>query len=127
MKIFITGGTGFIGKQLVPILKQHDLLCLSRSTNEFLPSHNVQLAFGDLFDPETYLPKLEKFKPDCCIHLAWHGLPNYSIENNKINLISSINLVDCLKKVGCKKIICSWFLLGIWRCKSSCNGNRYTC
>jgi nucleoside-diphosphate-sugar epimerase len=104
MKIFITGGSGFIGKQLIPILGKHELLCLTRSAKNLKSSKNVQCLIGDLCNPESYLPALDEFRPDCCIHLAWYGLPDYSIENNKINLISGINLVECLKKVGCKKI-----------------------
>ena len=104
MKIFITGGSGFIGKQLIPILRQHEILCLARSVKKLMPANNVQYLQGNLSNPESYLPALEKFKPDCCIHLAWYGLPDYSLENNKMNLISGINLVESLKKVGCKKI-----------------------
>jgi nucleoside-diphosphate-sugar epimerase len=104
MKIFITGVSGFIGKQLIPILVQHELLCLTRSAKGLKSANNLQYVLGDLSNSESYLPTLEEFKPDCCIHLAWYGLPNYSLENNKINLISGINLVESLKKVGCKKI-----------------------
>ena len=104
MKIFITGGSGFIGKQLIPILGQHELLCLSRSAKDLKSDNKVQYVSGDLSNPESYLPALDEFKPDCCVHLAWYGLPDYSLENNKINLISGINLVENLKKVGCKKI-----------------------
>ena len=104
MNIFITGGSGFIGKQLIPILGHHELLCLTRSAKDLKLGNNVQYVSGDLSNPESYLPTLDEFKPDCCIHLAWYGLPNYSLENNKINLISGINLVESLKKVECKKI-----------------------
>jgi len=104
MKIFITGGSGFIGKHLIPVLAQHELLCLTHSTKNLKSGNSVQHVSGDLFNPETYLPALEMFKPDCCIHLAWYGLPDYSLENNRINLISGISLIENLKKVGCKKI-----------------------
>jgi len=104
MKIFITGGSGFIGKHLIPVLAQHELLCLTRSAKDLKSGNSVQYVSGDLSNAESYLPALEKFRPDCCIHLAWYGLPDYSLENNKINLISGISLVESLKKVGCKKI-----------------------
>lgn len=104
MKIFITGGSGFIGKHLIPILGQHELLCLTRSSKYLKSANKVQYVSGDLSNPESYFSALEEFKPDCCIHLAWYGLPDYSLENNKINLISGISLVESLEKVGCKKI-----------------------
>jgi nucleoside-diphosphate-sugar epimerase len=77
---------------------------LTRSVKDLKSGNKVQYVSGDLSNPKSYLPALEEFKPDCCIHLAWYGLPDYSLENNKINLISGINLVESLKKVGCKKI-----------------------
>lgn len=101
MKIFITGATGFIGKNLISILRDHNVLCLTRSfkKSDYL---NIKYVRGDLSDPESYLPFLKEFEPNCCVHLAWYGLPNYSLENNKKNLIYSINLIENLKKVGCK-------------------------
>lgn len=104
MRIFLTGGTGFIGRHLIPVLEQHEILCLTHSNKDVVANDRVQFISGDLSNPESYLATLEKFSPDCCIHLAWFGLPEYSIENNKINLLSGISLVESLEKVGCKKI-----------------------
>ena len=104
MKIFITGVTGFIGKQLIPRLGHHKLLCLTRSAKDLKSDNNISYISGDLSNPESYLSILEEFKPDSCIHLGWHGLPDYSVQNNTINLTISIKLIENLIKVGCSKI-----------------------
>jgi UDP-glucose 4-epimerase len=105
MKIFITGGSGFIGKYLIPILVEHEILCLSHSQKiESGRVTNIKVIIGDLTKSESYIDALKRFKPDCCIHLAWYGLPDYSIENNKKNLLAGIDLIENLVDVGCKKI-----------------------
>jgi len=104
MKIFITGGSGFIGKNLIPLLNEHELLCLSHSKNIVENSENLKTIAGDLSKPESYIDALKDFKPDCCIHLAWYGLPDYSIKNNTKNLLSGINLIENLVAIGCNKI-----------------------
>ena len=103
MKIFITGASGFIGRSLLPVLKGHDLLCLSHSQAIQHEGHNINVVAGDLDHPESYTHELGQFRPDRCIHLAWHGLPDYSIENSAKNLYAGIRLVENLVKVGCKK------------------------
>ena len=108
MKIFITGASGFIGKNLLPILKEHDLLCLCHSQVIKHEGQFVEVVTGDLDKPESYIDALDQFRPDCCIHLAWHGLPDYSVETSAKNLFSGINLVENLVKVGCKKV----FIIG---------------
>ena len=65
-------------------------------------------------EPESYIDQLKQFRPDCCIHLAWNGLPNYSVGNSTENLIASIGLLQNLVQVHCKKNICYRLLLGIW-------------
>ena len=53
MKIFITGVTGFIGKQVLSQLKntKHQLVCLVRKTNpdkEILRNAGVDVVEGDI-------------------------------------------------------------------------------
>ena len=105
MKIFITGASGFIGKSLLPTLEGHDILCLSHSQPLKSTNCNVKTVTGDLNDPESYIDALNLFKPDCCIHLAWSGIPDYSINNSAKNLIAGINLVKNLVEVDCEKIL----------------------
>ncbi len=54
--------------------------------------------------PDSYAAELKQFKPECCIHLAWGGLPDYSMENCRLNLIAGIKLFEALGQVGCSKI-----------------------
>ena len=53
---------------------------------------------------QSYIEQLKQFRPDCCIHLAWNGLPNYSVNNSAENLIAGIDLLQNLVQVNCKKI-----------------------
>ena len=48
MKIFVTGASGFIGRNLLPIFEEHDLLCLSHSKDIKSTARNVKVINGDL-------------------------------------------------------------------------------
>ena len=104
MKIFITGGSGFIGRHLVALLDRHEVLCLNRSTYIEGPNAGIRTIRGDLNAPNSYVADLERFKPDCCIHIAWEGIPDYSLENCRMNLLAGINLFEILGRIGCGKI-----------------------
>ncbi len=104
MRIFITGGSGFIGQHLISVLDKHELLCLSHSQRIVEHNSRTQFILGDLNNPDTYAAALKRFNPDCCIHLAWSGLPDYSIENNTKNLLAGISLFETLEQIGCKKV-----------------------
>lgn len=106
MRILITGASGFIGRSLYPLLTSggHDVLRLGRNESSNATEGNLQ---ADLFFPDSYKQQLKDFKPDGAIHLAWSGLPDYSLSNCHENLRASSDLFEALIDSGCKWIFSS--------------------
>lgn len=101
MKIFITGGTGFIGTHLVKKLQErgHNLLLLVKNQEElsFLSSHeNMEAVEGELSTLATWDEKIGKWSPEACVHLAWENLPDYSWDVNRKNLTYGVDLISFL-------------------------------
>jgi dTDP-6-deoxy-L-talose 4-dehydrogenase (NAD+) len=83
MKVLVTGATGFIGNYVMEELLQRNCTVIASSANK------QKAEQADWFNRVTYIPfELTDFdravnyynffgKPDCMIHLAWEGLPNY--------------------------------------------------
>lgn len=92
MRIFITGGTGFIGKHLVKKLKE------DKNNDLFLLSKN-------LADIKSWKKDVEGFKPEAAVHLAWEGLPDYSAEISIKNLKYGLDLMNMLAEIGCKTVL----------------------
>jgi len=86
------------------LLGHHDVLNLSHSVSECGQRATLRTLVGDLNDPNSFTPQLSQFKPECCIHLAWDGLPDYSYQRCRANLIASTTLFQVLGDIGCKKI-----------------------
>lgn len=106
MKIFLTGGTGFVGKYVINKLKNEELLILNRSSkNILLESHKAQLLYGTLENINKWEDKVKKFNPDATIHLAWEGIPDYGIEQSLKNLNYGLNLYEFLSEINCKTIL----------------------
>ena len=102
----MTGGTGFIGKSLIPTLlsKGHELLVLTRA-EDGQTHKNLNAVVGDLNELSTFRDALRSFAPNCSVHLAWQGLPDYSFENCRNNLLAGLNLFKILRETGCNKVV----------------------
>ncbi len=75
MKVFVTGGTGFIGREVVRQLRGagHDISCLVRDPNDpraraLAGREGARLAPGNLMDPASLTPLLRGH--DAVIHLV---------------------------------------------------------
>jgi len=108
MRVFVTGGTGFIGSRIVQglISNKHDVLLLSR--NEIKNTSNkIEIAVCDLSNIDKIKSLLTDWKPQACIHLAWYAEPGkYHDSVVNIDYLNwSLNLQKLILENGCKKII----------------------
>ena len=105
MKIFVTGGSGFIGSHLIKELDRNQILVLTRERPVKSSSASVDWLVGDLDQTDLWKSRLIDFSPDVCVHLAWEGLPDYSKEISEKNVQLSTNLLSALQKTEVKKIV----------------------
>lgn len=75
MRVFLTGGTGFVGYNLAAHLKRegHDIVCLIRRTSNttFLERvGGVEYVLGDLADGASLRDAVQAARPEAVVHLA---------------------------------------------------------
>jgi len=97
MKVFITGGTGFIGSHLVELLlsKNAEIFALVRDPDrlKFLQGQDVQLLKGDLFE----IPPLPSGL-DCVYHLAGLTKALKSADYYTVNQRGTASLFETLAR-----------------------------
>jgi nucleoside-diphosphate-sugar epimerase len=70
-KILITGGSGFIGTNLIEYFKTTDSVLLNLDINPPLcSSHNSYWQFQDILEKESLFTRFNEFRPDYVVHLA---------------------------------------------------------
>lgn len=105
MRILLTGATGFLGARLLPILARHEVLCLTRD-HAWRPSVSwASPLVADLNSSDTYRAAIDRFRPSWCLHLAWEGLPDFSIARCRTNLNAGVSLFKTLIGAKVKRIV----------------------
>lgn len=105
MKIFVTGGTGFIGKTFIKeaTKKNNYIFSLMRKKNQdFNPK--VKPLFGKLKDDWSKYLK----ETDVVVHLAAVGIqPNLASKKKvfETNVTDSLKFIQSALKAGCKKFV----------------------
>ena len=113
VKILLTGGTGFIGSNLIPFLQSagHELVALTRCRRILsLKSSDLdEWVEADLaaleWDPISTLPS----KIDVIIHLAqskhYQDFPEHGADIYGVNTAATFKLLDYGQKVGASHFI----------------------
>lgn len=105
--IFVTGGTGFIGKHVIKKLieSQEEVIVLVRNIKNYDVQGSEYVVEGTLDNPELWKGELKQFSIDTCIHLAWEGIPDYSYEMSKKNLMHGLKVLDACKELGIQNLV----------------------
>jgi len=114
-KIFVTGGTGFIGSNLIEKLsktEEYDIYALVRYISNRTPSfpENVKVVYGDLRDGLMIKKIIKNISPEIVLHLGaispvQHSF-GHSQEVMETNFIGTINLAESnLENSNLKKFI----------------------
>jgi len=114
MKILITGGAGFIGSHLVDALIQerHRVIVIDNLSTGLKQNLNPKVKFYKIDICSRQIKSIfKKEKPKVVFHLAAQIDVRKSIENpvldTKINVLGGLNILECARQCGVKKIIFS--------------------
>lgn len=115
MKIFVTGGAGYIGSVVVERLleKGHEVVVydnLAKGHREAVTAPAV-LIVGDLADRDLLRQSLATHQPEAVIHLAASSLVGESIRFPHLyfqnNIVNGLNLLEAMREAGISRLVFS--------------------
>jgi nucleoside-diphosphate-sugar epimerase len=113
MRVFVTGGSGFLGYEIVAELlaRGHECATLARGdigvTRLAHLGKRITFVRADLFAPESYRIALARFQPRALIHCAWHGAAGVSADDLRQldNVRATESLVNAAIDAGARIIL----------------------
>jgi len=106
-KIFLTGGTGYIGRRLIPLLSAqgHEVRALTRQASAFKLPSGCSPVFGNALDRATFANQIAP--ADVFIQLVGiaHPGPAKGKEFRAVDLVSGRESVAAAKQTGVKHFI----------------------
>jgi nucleoside-diphosphate-sugar epimerase len=101
MKLLLTGGSGFIGANVIEALSSEKTTILNYSLHAPLNSKQMQYwRAGDILDPEATNKAFREFQPDRVLHLAARTDcdENTTVEAGyEINTVGTKNVLDAIR------------------------------
>lgn len=105
--VFITGGSGFIGKHVVKKFLEEDVdvVVLVRDVQKYVPQGKEIVIEGNLKNIEQWKDDLLGYSIDTCVHLAWEGIPDYSYQTSKKNLLYGLQILELCEEFKIKHLL----------------------
>jgi UDP-glucose 4-epimerase len=115
MRVFVTGGAGYIGSVCVEELLHagHEVQVFDNLSEGHRSAVDRRARFceGDLENRDLLFRVMGEFQPEAVIHFAGKALVPESMRNPSIyyrtNVSCGVNLLDAMVACGCKKIVFS--------------------
>ncbi len=106
-KLFLTGATGLIGKELWQPLTQAGFEVYALAIEDNLPQvPHIHWLKGNLFDPTSIAQLMAQIKPQYLLNMAWATTGDYQISNVNFDfLCAGISLLKAFAANGGKRVI----------------------
>jgi nucleoside-diphosphate-sugar epimerase len=94
MRIFVAGAAGAIGRALLPLLREHEVVGMTRSRPEVVRELGAEPAVCDVYDRERLTEVVRAARPEVVVHLLTDLAARDFAANNRVRREGTRNLVD---------------------------------
>ena len=112
MKVFITGGAGFVGSTLADrLLARGDEVMIidnyaTGRRDNLTPQTKLTIIEGTITDAELLTEHIREFKPEVIVHAAAaYKDPDNWIEDTLTNVLGTVNVINAAKTADTKRFI----------------------